>query len=249
MKSSPWLVRQAQPQARSRLFCFSYAGGSAANYRLWQSELGASIEVCAVQLPGRGSRFGEAPVVDMQQLVHAIATVVAQCNDGLPFSFFGHSLGSLLAFEVVCYCNKHRLPMPDHLFAAGCAAPQMRDESRQLHTLNDRDFLVALGEYNGTSPDVLAAQELMQVLLPMIRADFALAEKYAYSGWASLGIPITVLAGTHDELVTVAQAEAWELETPQCRVQWFDGDHFFVEPYRKAICEIVRHELLPVVDA
>lgn len=250
MRSTPWLIRQTCLRPLARLFCFSYAGGSAANYRAWHSELAPSIEVCAVQLPGRGARFGEAPMTNLAAIVQAAAVAIARQDDGVPFYFLGHSLGGLLAFEVARYCQEHGSPMPGHLFVAGCAAPQMRGPSSNLHTLSDQDFIAALRDYGGTAPEVLASQELMQLLLPMMRADFGLAEEYAYQAAPKLAIPITVMVGTADDLVSPAQAKTWGLETNEgFNIEWFDGNHFFVDVHRRPIQQIVHSMALSLARA
>jgi len=241
MKPTPWLVRQTCPRPRARLFCFSYAGGSAANYRAWHGELAPAIEVCAIQLPGRGARFSETPVSSMPALAQAVASEIARQDDGVPFYFLGHSLGGLLAFEVTRYSQERGLAVPEQLFVAGCAAPQLRGPSTDLHLLSDVDFLAALRDYGGTAPEVLGSEELMQLLLPMMRADFGLAEEYAYRAAPLLEMPVTVLVGDADDLVSPAQAQAWELETRAAfSVESFSGNHFFVDLHRGPIQQMVR---------
>lgn len=243
MKFDPWFVRQSSPARRFRLFCFAYAGGSAASFGAWQAELDPAIEVCAIQLPGRGSRFGEPPCRSMPELVLRIAEKIAAQSD-LPFAFFGHSLGALLAFEVASYCDRHGLPMPEHLFASGCNAPQLRSPSKNLHLYADAHLISALHAYQGTPPEVLRNTELMTLLLPMLRADFSLAENYQYHPRGQLGIPITVLAGKADDYTTPEQVAGWQRETSgQFNVHWFEGDHFFLNEERQRVLDCLGAEL------
>ena len=172
IEPNPWLVTQRRPNARLRLYCFSYAGGSANVYLPWKNLLDGSIELCAVQLPGRGARLNEMPVPSLQKLVADIAAVISN-ETRLPFAFFGHSLGGLLAFELTRYCKHHLLPSPGHLIVSGCSAPQMRDATQRMHLLPDEEFIEELRKYNGTPPEILAHRELMQLVLPALRADFA----------------------------------------------------------------------------
>ncbi|MES2295472.1 MAG: alpha/beta fold hydrolase [Pseudomonadota bacterium] len=235
MHNTPWLVRQTAAQARLRLYCFSYAGGNAGNFAPWQAALDPAIEVCAVQLPGRGGRFGEAPYTSLSALVEALAQVISH-QDKLPFAFFGHSLGGLLGFEVARFCQRHFLPMPKHLIVSGCAAPRLRKTERQLHLLDDEALIEELKTYNGTPPAVLASRELMALLLPMIRADFSMVETYQYRVAPLLELPITVLAGTGDDHVSQEQVDGWKSETTHaCHSLWFEGDHFFLHPQRAAV--------------
>lgn len=239
MHPSPWLVREHKSVARRlRLYCFCYAGGSASVYAPWQARLDPAIEVCAVQLPGRGSRMAEKPFTSLPDLIKALAQVVAR-QDDLPFAFFGHSLGGLLAFELARYHRLHYMRMPERLFVSGCDAPQYRSPSRRLHTLSDPELIEVLRDFNGTPPEVLQHRALMDLLLPTIRADFALVDDYVYRPGLPLSMPITVLAGRQEKR-TAEQVEGWRKETlAECHVHWFDGDHFFILPEQQAVLDCI----------
>ncbi|PLY40168.1 thioesterase [Janthinobacterium sp. ROICE36] len=241
MKQTPWLVGTRLPTRNLRLYCFSYAGGGAHAYTPWQRALGPNIELSAIQMPGRGARMGEPPVESMTQLVETLVDVIVSDAD-MPYAFFGHSLGGLIAFEVARCLARQRKTMPQRLIVSGCAAPQHRNQSRQLHRLSDDALIQALADYNGTPPEILANQELMALLLPMIRADFGLAERYAYLAGPSLDIPISVFAGTEDQ--HVSSAGKWAEESSvTCRVHSFEGDHFFIHTRRDAVVACLKREL------
>lgn len=243
MNSSSWLLRRKSAQHNLRLYCFSYAGGSATNFMPWQALVEPNIEICAVQLPGRGVRMNEAPFQVLPDLVQTLAQVIAQ-NHEYPFAFFGHSLGGLLAFEVARYSMRHNLPMPLHLFVSGANAPQFRQTSKNLHLLPDNELIQSLREYNGTPAEILEQRELMELILPTIRADFALVENYKYQSSSPLEIPITVLAGRDDSHTQVERLMGWERETIKpCSMKWFDGDHFFINTQQKNILDCLRNEL------
>jgi medium-chain acyl-[acyl-carrier-protein] hydrolase len=232
-----------------RLICLPFAGGSATTYLPWQSELGPTIEVCAVQLPGRAGRIAESPFTSMQQIVEILSDIIAS-DAALPFALFGHSMGALLGFEITRHCARLGLPMPVRLFASGCAAPQLRGAEKTLHRLPDDEFIAALGDYKGTPPELLAHRELMALLLPMLRADFSLVGNYVYQKAPLLNVPITVLAGKGDQHVTPEQAAAWSLESSACsNVEWLDGDHFFIDQHAKSVLDCIRRHLAPENDA
>jgi medium-chain acyl-[acyl-carrier-protein] hydrolase len=241
--TSRWLIRRHAAHARLRLFCLPFAGGNASVYAPWQAELGPDIEVCAVQLPGRASRLSELPLTSLPELIETLANIVAR-EAGLPFAFFGHSMGALLGFEVARHCARHGLPTPVRLFASGCAAPQRRAEKEPVHCLPDDELIAELGTYNGTPPELLAHRELMALVLPMLRADFGLVENYVYRPGPLLNIPVTVLAGVDDPHVERAQAEAWSLESnARCDLEWFNGDHFFIQQETAQVLGCVRRYL------
>lgn len=243
MTSTPWLIRRRGSSGRIRLYCFPYAGGNAFHFLPWQTTLGPTIEVCAVQLPGRGERLGEAPYKSLPALIETVAAVIARQDPG-PFAFFGHSLGGLIAFEVARYCKRINLTRPVRIFASGCDAPQHRSASRRLHELGDDALIAALKEYDGAPSSVFENTELMALTLPAIRSDFALAEKYHYRPGPPLDIPITVLAGKLDDRISAEQVEGWQKETTgTCHIRWFDGGHFFIHSERNAVIECLKTEL------
>lgn len=249
MQPTPWLVRKpgAVPR-RMRLFCLAYAGGSAHAFAGWQDALDPSIEVCAVQLPGRGARFREPPIGSMPVLIEELGGVIDRYGD-LPFAFFGHSLGGLLAFELARHCRAAGLRQPIHLFASGAAAPQHRDAPEERHKLPEPEFIAMLREYEGTPPELLEHEELMALVLPMLRADFGMVDEYRYRPEPPLSMPMTVLAGTKDERVVGPQVDEWAKETTgPCQVSWFDGGHFFLQSHRAEVLQLVRRTLLGYLE-
>lgn len=240
---SSWLIKKPGESHRMHLYCFSYAGGNAATYMPWQSVIDPSIEICGVQLPGRGHRYSESPFTSLPALVKVLAQIIITHSD-LPFAFFGHSLGGLLEFEVARYLQLHQLPTPVILFASGCNAPQYREVDQHIHTLQDAELIAVLKDYNGTPQQILADRELMAMLLPAIRADFSLSANYQYQPGPPLTCPIVVLAGTRDELQTRNQLSGWAKETTgPCETHWFEGDHFFIESDRNKVIDCVNAKL------
>jgi surfactin synthase thioesterase subunit len=247
VKHSPWLINVPASQARMRLFCFPYAGGSAFNFIPWRAALDPSIEICAVQSPGRGARIAEPPIASMPALLKMMAPAITTQHRSLPFAFFGHSVGALIAFELARYLRLHGVGGPERLFMSGCQAPQYRSPTRKLHELPDAAFLEELRNYNGTPPEVLENRELMELLLPTIRADFALAENYIYRSGPLLQTPISVFAGKDDDNKASGQVDGWKRETADdCRINWFEGGHFFIDTARDAVIRQLNAELIEI---
>lgn len=242
--ANPWIVRRSDAPRPKRLYCFSYAGGSAATYFPWQVALAPDIEIAAIQLPGRGARFGEAPLTSLASVIEQAAYAIA--GERHPdFAFFGHSLGALLAFEVARFGAASGFTAPVRLILSGCNAPRHRTAGKQLHLLSDDGLIAQLEKYNGTPPEILREPALMELVLPVVRADFSLVDAYRYQAAARLNMPITVLAGTRDSPECNGQADRWpEESTAGGTVHWFDGDHFFIHSHSAEVLACLRAVLM-----
>src|SRR5262245_54667499 len=164
-------------QARMRLMCFPYAGGSASIFRQWAPQL-PGIEICLVNLPGRGVRIAEPPCRSWRELADALATAWSGQPD-VPFAIYGHSLGALVAFEVTRELRRRGLPQPQHLFVAAYRAPQLGRRHPPLHGLPDREFIDTVARrHNGIPGALLDDPELLQLLTGVLRADYYLHETY-----------------------------------------------------------------------
>ncbi|MEL6815243.1 MAG: alpha/beta fold hydrolase [Cyanobacteria bacterium J06598_3] len=230
-----WLVwPQRQVQPKLRLFCFAYAGGSAWIFRPWVKHLPASIEVCAIELPGRGKRLIEPPLSDLSLLIQSLGPQLLP-HLNLPFVFFGHSMGALIAFELCQWLRRTCNITPAHFWASAASAPHLPAGSKSqtasplMHTLPDADFICKLKDYKGTPSSVLNNSELMGIILPTLRADFTLLETYRYQSKGPLPMPITGLWGEQDTVVTKAEVAAWQVLSPQFRLEAIAGDHFFIQ--------------------
>lgn len=240
--SSPWLIPPV-PAVRSRqLYCFPYAGGSASSFANWQKHLGALADVYGVQLPGRGTRFSEPPLVSMDHVVTPLAECIAQDVRG-PFFFFGHSLGALVAFEVSRKLQAWGLP-PEKLFVSGCNSPPLFNLDRGTMALDDHSLTIWLRKNNGTPTDVLENREFMELLIPLIRADLHMARSYTYRPGPALQCPIIVLNGTGDFQVSPDKTNRWAEETASpCRTHSFEGDHFFINTQLDAVIACLKREM------
>lgn len=242
-----WIAhRKPNPQARLRLFCFPYAGTGASIFRTWSNGLPAEIEVCPVQLPGRATRLMEAPFTSLSPLVKALAEALVPLLDK-PFAFFGHSLGALVGVELARQLRRQSGIQPVHLFASAARAPQIPPRHRPIHALPDKEFLVELRRLNGTPGNVLEDAELMQIMLPVLRADFAVYESYVYSPEPPLDCFISAFGGLQDARITRDDLEAWRDQTSASfSLKMFPGDHFFVNTAQPLLLEILSRDLCGV---
>lgn len=236
---TPWIVPwHRSAQTRVTLVAFPHAGGTASMARPWPGALPAWVDVIAVQYPGRETRIGEKPYSHATPLVEAIADALAPTLSG-PVCFLGHSMGALLAFLTARHLAARGHRPPDHLIVAGRRAPHLPDPFEQAHALPQDQFLARLRRLNGTPAAVFDHAELMELLLPMLRADFAVNETYRHEDDTPAPCPVTALGGTRDPMARPDELEAWQAQAPQgLTTRLFEGDHFFL---RSAQTEVLEH--------
>jgi len=239
-----WITcRKPIPKARLRVFCFPYAGSGVSIFRAWSDSLPAEVEVCPVQLPGRGTRLMEPPFTRLSPLIQALAQALFPLLDK-PFAFFGHSLGALVSFELARQLRRQYAVQPVRLFISADRAPQIPNRDPPIHNLPEGEFLVELRRLNGTPREVLEDEELRQIMLPLLRADFAVYETYGYSTEPPLNCPISAFGGLQDHRVSRGDLEAWREQTSvSFSLRMFPGDHFFLNTTQPPLLGALSQEL------
>jgi surfactin synthase thioesterase subunit len=222
-----------------KLFCLPYSGASAMFYSPWRRKLPEWLMVRPLELPGRGMRMDEP----LQTGIAALAARLAdEITDELhtPYALFGHSLGGLLAFELVHALRARGLPAPLALFVSATAGPARRDVSDYAVEKSDAQLLDRLRELQGTSESVLANTELMQLMLPILRADFLLCGSFVYGKREPLDMPIHVFGGKQDS-VSVEELLDWQEETlTGFSLDMFEGHHFYLVEQQAALLRQLR---------
>lgn len=222
----------ASPHVGSRrIYCFPYGGGASSAFRPLASHLRQDVAIFAASLPGRGSRITESPVDDVRSLASSLADAVSAASER-DFIFFGHSMGALLSFEVARELRRRGSAAPAGLVVSGARGPAVagRGGGKQHHDLPRDELIEHLRKLGGTPPEVLEMPELMELLLPALRADFKICETYRYVSEPPLSVPLMVLSGEGDEEVRPEHAAAWRSETTgECTIRSFPGGHFFIE--------------------
>jgi len=226
-----------------RLFCFPYAGGGASVYRKWPSSLPADVQLLAAQLPGREARFVEPPLRDIQSVLGHLVAAIEPILDR-PFVFFGHSLGALIAYELAKLLRSLGLRMPEHLFLSGRRAPSIPIGRRSFHDLPDDELIQEIRALSGTSEGVLENGELMKLVLPTLRADFAIHDTYRYREEAALDVPFSIFGGLDDIATSRENLFAWQTMTNRgAQLILFQGGHFFIDEARDEVLAAVERTL------
>jgi len=224
---------------RLRLFCLPYSGASAMVYARWRRSLPDWLQVCPLELPGRGMRMDEPLQRDIQALAAQLAEEIGRDLNG-PYALFGHSLGGLLAFELAHALSARNLPAPLALFASGTAGPARRDVSEYAIEKTDEQLIARLRELQGTAEEALANPELMALMLPILRADFLLCGSFSYGRRAPLRMPIHVFGGKQDS-VRADQLLDWQDDAASgFSLDMFDGHHFFLMQHESAVLRCIR---------
>ena len=236
-------VAVPRPHARVRLLCFPHAGGSSVAYHGWSVAMPPHIEVCAVELPGRGTRFREPLRTEMRELA-------SEAQQGLqpwmnaPFALFGHSLGASLCYELARRLERDGGPRPLRLFVSGRRAPHRPRPGPIIHRLPDDQFVEELRQLQGTPDGVLENPELMELFLPILRADFQLGETYSLAAPEPLDCPLSAYGGVQDTEVSHDELQEWRRYTnADFQLRPFPGNHFFVNSCQDMVVAAIVDDL------
>lgn len=231
------------PAARLRLFCLPYAGGASVLFRSWADYLPPSIELYPVELPGHGTRGYEPVLSRMRRLTQAIAEGLYPALDK-PFALFGHSMGALVCFELARLLRRAYHVSPVCLFVSAHRAPHLPDPDPSTYMLSEEDLIQKLQTLEGTPREILEQPDLMQLVLPNLRADFAVCDTYTYRDEAPLDCPIAALGGNDDAEIRREQLEGWREQTSSAfGVYMFPGGHFFINASRSAVLRLLTEHL------
>ncbi|RQW85219.1 MULTISPECIES: thioesterase domain-containing protein [Micromonospora] len=237
-----WFVSAgSRPEAPVRLFCLPYAGAGASAFRRWASEFGESVDVTPVQLPGRENRITEDPRFSVAEVADAIASRADR-----PYAIYGHSMGGRLGFDVVRELRRTGRPLPLRLYVGGARAPHVRTPGPfdGLSQASDDELLRRLGEGGGLPAELLDHPELVELLLPLLRADFGRVDDYRHVPGEPLPVPIVAFAGRTDRAVTRDQNAAWAEHTAAgFTLHELDGGHFFLHDRLPELAALIRADL------
>ncbi len=244
--STKWIrCYTPRPNATLRLVCVPFAGGGASAFREWGNLLPSTVEVWGIQAPGREERLAEDHFTSRVKLVEALAEVLAPRLTGR-FCLFGHSLGARIAFELARALRQRGARAPEHLFVSGRSAPHLPPTRPPLHHLPHEEFLAELRKFNGTPQAVFDEPELLELLIPLLRADFQLNDVDPHVDDAPFAFPITALGGNNDEHANEERVAAWRSYTTGAFVhETFEGDHFFIASERRKVLEKLAGWIAP----
>lgn len=241
-RTDAWVRRfHPAPEAAHRLVCFPHAGGSASFYHPVSRTLAPDVDVLAVQYPGRQDRRTEPCIDSIQELADAVLPELRAWCDR-PVSFFGHSLGASLAFEVASRLEAEGTVL-HRLFASGRRAPSAERDER-VHQKDDDGLIAEIKRLGGSDAHVLSDPDILSMFLPAIRADYRAAETYRYTPGTPLSSAVLALTGDRDPQVTLDEARAWSRHTTGTfELLVYEGGHFYLNSQASEVMSVIRAQL------
>jgi medium-chain acyl-[acyl-carrier-protein] hydrolase len=241
-RGAPFIRFRCRQTPQVRLFCFHHAGGNSTVFRDWPSKLDGRVEVLGVQLPGHVGRYSEPLIKNINELVSQLYSDLSPFFDG-PFCFFGHSMGALLAYEIACLLEQRSQRIPEHLVISAKRAPHLERIEQRNSDLPLPLLIEKLREFAGTPEEVLQDARLVELLVPIWRADFAVGEDYKYRFRPPLSCPLTAVGGASDSSVSTQDVAAWaQFTRSRFELQIVEGGHMFLSDSPG------RAELLMILD-
>lgn len=261
-----WLISpRPNPHAKARLFCFPYAGGGIVSFRAWAQLFDSTVEVVAVEAPGRGSRINETAVDDLDTFVDGLLPEIVDWLDR-PSAFFGHCLGGLTMFATLCALPKECLQFIKHAFPCGVRPPHLLKRSGEFEDnlvydmMLHQEFNIGVPPYAQTDEiltgiirqfDTQAANKMLEiprlrkVLLPTIRAEFGMAYNYNYQPVEPFSFPISSFVGDSDPWVSEEDSAGWgELTRDRFTNHVRKGSHFLMADDGAYIVESINNQFV-----
>ncbi|MFC1546766.1 SDR family NAD(P)-dependent oxidoreductase, partial [bacterium] len=201
---------------KMRIFCFPHLGIGASLYEEWQNIIGNDIEVCAIQFPGRELRAGEKPITNLGVLNQELAKNILHLLDR-PFAFYGHCIGSNIAFDFSYYLERVYDIKPKYIFIGGSMphyqdnplANHFKDHNHDYKSIVNKNFknILSIDELkiNITDNDIinifkkvgfpnsLVSNELwINTIREFVKADIIIGKTLRYSQIRVIESPIVV---------------------------------------------------------
>lgn len=242
--ASRWIERTGnRTTPRFRMFCFPYAGGTAAIFRDWAETVALDVEICAIRLPGREGRHADPPFRRAERVAESLTPILQDFLD-LPFVMFGHSMGAILAYEITRAIRTATAVEPRALLVSAHRAPHLPRRGRDRHDLPREQLIAELKALNGTPAEVFQHDDLLDFVLPILRSDLELVESWSSPAGVRLSCPVVAFAGSDDRNVSAEEVAGWAAVTSgPFRSVALAGDHFFINSAKANFLHALRREL------
>lgn len=225
------------------LFCFPYAGSGASIFYSWANYLNPKINIYGFLAPGKEDRISEELIVDLNTLVQNAVEELKQIINK-PFVLFGHSMGSVLAFEIAKTLESETIT-PELVILSGRPPPRFGLKMNPISHLGDKELIAELHKLEGTDTRILENDELMELLLPIIRADFRISEAYKSSASLKINSPMIAIGSEEDPWLNVAEFSEWkDYSNSTTKIHFFPGGHFYLREHIDLLTAFLNTEIL-----
>ncbi|EJV87808.1 thioesterase II family protein [Bacillus cereus] len=227
------------------LFCLPYAGGSKSIYRNWKKHLKDSITLFPIELKGHGTRYAESFYENIEEAIEDVYTLIKDKIDMENYAILGHSMGSLLAYELYYKIDQMNKKKPKHIFFLGHGAPNIKKQYEISHLLPDDKFIEKIMALGGTPEEVINNQELLSIFVPILKNDFKLLDSYKYiDKKQKINCDISIMYGDNDT-IALPEIHEWSRHTnKEFNIYKFHGTHFFINEHVESITNIINTKLL-----
>lgn len=228
-----------------RLFCIPHAGGSATSFISWKKLLNDAVDLHPIELRGHGKRNEEPLYKSISDAVNDLYAIISPLLDDLPYALLGHSMGSIIAYELGRKIQQNNRPEPIHMFFSGRYPPYLKECEIKIHTLNDEQFIREFVKLGGLSAEFLENEALMNYMTPILHADCEIVENYLIAQEiVQFKCDISILTGTYDHTCKKEELERWKECTQQkCTIYSFDEDHFFLHKQKNDVIKVILRVL------
>lgn len=223
------------------LFCLPYAGGSESIYYEWKKYLSSSIRLNPIELKGRGRRYNEPFYETLDEAVEDIFKNIKYKIMDDDYAIYGHSMGSLLAYELYYKIKKYNVKEPKHIFFSGYQAPSVIGKKEDIHNLPDYDFIKKMIDIGGTPKEIVNNMEIFEIFIPILRSDFKIIENYNYEKKEKkIECDVSILCGKQDFL-QLKEILAWKDHVAkEIKIYNFEGNHFFINDNIQVITNVIN---------
>ncbi|MBD2871903.1 thioesterase II family protein [Paenibacillus arenilitoris] len=233
-------------ERKIRLYCFPPAGGTAQIYYSWLKYADQAIELVPIELSGRGRRLPQPLLTNIADIVEDVCSMIQPDIGQKPYMLFGHSMGSLIAYELSRKLMQSGNQGPLHVFFSGRSVPH-QPANKIRHQLPDEELKKEIFQFGGTPKELLDDPDFIRMFLPIIRADMKAVETYrAEEEIAPLPCNLSIFNGKRDHLIT--NLEEWRnYTTEQIEYRFFEGGHFYLLDHDQEVVDLVNQRALECV--
>ncbi len=241
---SKWLLKRNTDNKKYLIFCLPHAGSGSIKYLKWEQYLDDRIEICPIMLPGREQRIKEDCIDNFDELLNAMFNGIKDYIPAKNYSIFGHSMGSILAYELAKRIEKEKINMPDYVFLSGTS---LKDKVIQKNwkEVDDSEIIDYLYDSGGTPVDLIDNDIFKDVFLPILRNDHCVVSSYHFKPEKISALTkIHIFAAKDDNVINVKYSENVRSLAYDSKISYFIGGHFFYDKETPKICEIINEDLI-----